>query len=218
MSSGSDASPPIVEGDSNINPYAAWESLVAKVKWIFLTVALVSPFACQFLDFLLPRVSTLLLFIAFFCWIFLILSFLVSLFRRRWRSVAIFTAVWILISLPFFGVREQYIWLRVQGFRIHIAPIEKYLASCTLYDFVEGGTRQTVGTCKSSWDGPIETTVFYDSSRQFKLPASQRTAGWKQAMSHFTDSHILIDSDNRAHHLFEEFYEVSTNIAEMKGG
>jgi hypothetical protein len=212
MSSDSNTSSPIAEGDGSGNPYAAWESVVAKVKWVFVTVALVSPFASAFFfDFLSPAVSIVLLFIALFCWIFLILSLAVSLFRRRWKTVAIFAAVWTLVSLPLFGVKEPYIWLRIQGLRIHIAPIENYLTSCRLYNFVENETKQTVGACETTSYGPIEQTVFYDTSRQFELPASQRTSGWKQAMSNFSDSHILIDGHKRAVHLFGDFYQISIN-------
>ena len=220
MSSDSNKSSPFVEptGRGAPSPTSNWKLAITKPKWLFVIVAAAWPFAFAFLNYLLPTFAYYLFFTGLACWIPLFLFSLGALFRRRWKAVTIFATAWVLTASPFLGVNEPIRWLNILGFRIHTFPLETYLARCSLYDFVEKGTRQVVGVCESTWTGPIEDTVFYDFSRQFGLPASQRTQGWKGAMSHFTDRGILAESDNRAHHLFGNFYVIGVNINEMTGG
>jgi hypothetical protein len=220
MGSDSNASSPTIEsgGRGTQSSVSRWIAAMTSPKWLFVVVTLACPVASAFLDFLVPALSNFLFFIGLVCWIPMFFFFLGALFRRRWKAVAIFAAVWIVISLPLLNITEPFTWLRIQGFRIHVSPLESYLARCHLFGFIENGTKQAVGSCEDRWLGPVEYTVFYDTTRQFALPVSERTPAWKEAMSHFTPAEYLIASEGGATHLFGNFYLIDVNIDKMTGG
>jgi len=191
---------------------------LAVLKYVLIIVVLTGPYVSVFLIYLNPALSSLSLVIGLVGWIPLFFFWLAALFRRRWKTVAILSATWLLAFLPFFGVKEQLIWVRAQGFRIHATPLEDYLSGCTLIEFVENGVTQAVGPCEGSWSGDVDNTVFYDTSGEFVLPVSRRTPEWKKAMEHFTPREVLIESEDRAEHIVGNFYLVSVHVREMTGG
>ncbi len=142
---------------------------------------------------------------------------LTALLRRRWKTLAVLSATWLFTFLPFLGIKEQFIWIRAQGFALHASPLEDYLSRCKLIEFVENSVKQAVCPCEGSWTGDVENTVFYDTSGEFVLPVSRRTPEWKKAMQHFTPREVLIDSEDRAEHIVGKFYLVSVHIREMTG-
>lgn len=198
---------------------SSWITALWKPTWVFVICTAASSYVAVFLTYSSPTFSFLLFLLGLVCWLPLSVLSLVALFRRRWRAVAIFAIAWMLIASPFLGAGQPVGWLMALGFRMHAFPLKAYLAKCIFYDFAEDGKKQTVGACHGGYDdGVVIHAIFYDTSRQFGLPASQRTQAWKQAVSHFTESDLLINSDNHARHLFGNFYDFGMNISEMKGG
>lgn len=177
-------------------------------------VAVVFFYASVFLFYLMPVLSRCLIYAVLPVWLVVIVLFVVALFRRRWRTVAIFGVAGILISLPHIGVYGPSEWLNRLGFRIHVAFAENYLSRCKLFDFVEDGTKQTFGACEGVSIGPVRRIVFYDTTGQLAWPASRRTAAWKEVASHFPHRELLADADDLADHLADNFYSVDVNMDE----
>jgi hypothetical protein len=147
-------------------------------------------YVSAFLYYLLPTISFWLPFVAFACCIPLLLFSWNALFRRDLRATAIFSAIWVLAVLPVVKpepVDRFRFWLNVQGFRIHVAPVEQYLSSrCELIEFVEEGITQQLGDCETTnLSSDSRDEVFYDTTGQFALPPARRTQGWKDAMYSF---------------------------------
>jgi hypothetical protein len=185
-------------------------------KWIFTAFATACLYVADFLVYPSPRLADFLLLIALLCWLPLFFLSVSALVRRRWRSVAAFAAAWTLIAGFWFGGNWACIAL---GFLLHASPIEDYPAApCTLNNFFEDEKNQTVGWCEGRDIGPAFIFVFYDTSRQFDLPASRKTPGWRNAMSRFTESEIWLNSEYHADHMFGNFYRVTVLISNMRGG
>ena len=145
--------------------------------------------------------------------------FLGALFRfwRRWKEVAIFLAVGAVVLLPYY--RLAYLLDAPAGalvtiaFRIHASPIEEYLARCDLVRFSENGSEQSVGECERFGAGnEYAVAVFYDSTGEFILPVSQRTPEWTAAMRHFRPADTLTRSEDRATHLYGNFYDILLSL------
>jgi hypothetical protein len=198
------------------SPSSSVMSAATAATCFLAVVAVVFFYASVFLQYLTPVLSRCLIYAAVPIFLVMFILLLVALFRRRWRTVAIFALAGILVSPPYVGVYGPTTWLHRQGFRMHVALAGNYLSRCRLFDFVEDGIKQSFGACESSWLGPIESTVFYDTAGQLTWPASRRTPGWKEAMSHFSPQEVLADLDDRADHLVGDFYLVDVNMDEMK--
>jgi hypothetical protein len=140
-----------------------------------------------------------------------------ALFQRRWKENAVFFAAGVVISLPLLGVQEPLQWIHVQGFRLHISPLEEYLSKCRLIEFVEKGTKQTVGECESHGLYSGYAHVIYDTTGELLKPVSQRTQEWQQAMSEFYSDEVLNSSEGRTRHIFGDFYDVGTSLDEERG-
>lgn len=177
-------------------------------------VAVVFPYASVFLFYLMPVLSRCLIYAALPVWLLMSVLFAVALFRRRWRTAAIFGVAGILILLPHIGFSGSSAWLNRLGFRVHVASADNYLSKCKLVDFVEEGTKQSFGACEGFSIGPVRSIVFYDTTGQLVWPASRRTSAWKEAASHFLHKEALLTSDNLGDHLTESFYLVDINMDE----
>ena len=130
----------------------------------------------------------------------------------------ILAAAWLVVVLPYVKIREPLYWVHVLGFRIHASPIEKYLSGCRLTEFVEKGVKQKVGECEASGSSDtIVYVVFYDTTGELALPASQRTAEWKDAMWDYPPRGVLRDGSDRAAPLFGNFYLVAILSEEFEG-
>jgi hypothetical protein len=190
------------------------------LKYVLIVVVLSSAYALSFLSYPLPTLSDWLVWIFLACWIPLFIFSLSALLRRNWKAVAIFSATWVLGYLPFaeFEPVDRFrFWLSQQGFRIHASPVEDYLSKCRLTEFIEKGVRQTVGLCEVSGGAAITYFVFYDTTGEIALPLSQRTPEWKDAMWHYPPKGVLRDSEDRAGHLFGNFYRVDILATEFDG-
>jgi hypothetical protein len=185
-------------------------------KWIFTVFATACPYVGAFLVYPSPDLAKFLLVVGVLCWLPLFFLSLGALARFRWRNIVAFAVAWNLIAGFKFGGNWACIAL---GFLLHAYPIEDYPAAhCTLHDFVEDGKKQRVGWCEARDTGPTFDIVFYDTSRQFDLPASRKTPGWREAMSRFPESEIWLNSEYDADHIFGNFYSVSVLISNMRGG
>jgi hypothetical protein len=187
------------------------------LKYVLTIFAPMSQYASHFLTYFLPTFSDWLLLIGVACWIPMFFFTLSALFRRQWRAVVILAAAWLVVVLPYVKIREPLYWVHVLGFRIHASPIEKYLAGCRLTEFVEKGVKQTVGLCEGSPYAAVSYVVFYDTTGELALPLSQRTPEWRDAMWHYPPKGVLRDSENRAMHLFGNFYRVGILATEFDG-
>jgi len=188
-------------------------------KYLLIVVVLFGQYGSTFLTHILPDSSEWIAWIGLICWLPMFLLAFSAFLRSRWKEVAIFGATWIVICLPIFGITEPLNWIERQGFRIHVSPIDEYLASnCELVEFVENGSKQTVGRCEGNWRRGLNFAVLYDTTGELALSKSQRTEEWKDAMRHFLDRNVLVDQDDRAVHLFDHFYIVAIALGEMQGG
>ena len=158
-------------------------------KYLSAIFIAASWYASEFLYYLRPTLSFWLFLVSLACWIPVFLFSLSALFRRHCRAIAIFSVAWTLAVLPIARLEptEQLrFWLERQGFRIHVAPVERYLSRCKPISFVEDGIEQQLGDCEvitrsiDFWD-----EIFYDTTGQLALPPKQRTPGWKDAAYSF---------------------------------
>lgn len=179
-------------------------------------------YASAFLYYLLPTVSFWLPLISIGCWIPLFIFSWNALFRRNWRATAIFSVVWLLAVLPVVKpelVDRFRIWLNVQGFRIHVAPVERYLSSrCKFIEYVENGIEQQLGECESinrSLD--FRDVVFFDTSEQLALSPRQRTQGWKDAMYYNFIPHRYLSDRAVAVLSYRGFFVVAIPADEGEG-
>jgi hypothetical protein len=76
-----------------------------------------------------------------------------------------------------------------------------------------------VGDCESSGlsYSSFAVVVFYDTTGELALPPTQRTPEWKGAMSYYPAKKVLLEGDDRARHLFGNFYRVSIDSGEFEG-
>jgi hypothetical protein len=182
----------------------------------------VSWYVSAFLYYLLPTISFWLPFVAFACCIPLLLFSWNALFRRNWRATAIFSAAWLLAVLPIAGLepmKQLQFWLEVQGFRIHVGPVERYLSSrCKFIEYVDDDIEQQLGECESinrSLD--FRDVVFFDTTGQLALPPKQRTQGWKDAMYYNFSPHRYLTDKAVAVLSFRGFYVVVIPTDEEEG-
>lgn len=193
---------------------------MARTKWAVVIIALLSPYALPFLNYPLPRFCYWIVWIASACWILMFLFFVSALLRRDRKPLAILSAAWVWVLLAFLGPMDEFrYWLSVQGFRIHASPLEDYLPTCRLTEFVEKGVKQTVGQCEASGVvyAPVATVVFYDTTGELALPAPQRTAEWRDAMWHYPPKAVLRDGEGRTELMFGNFYRVYILHEEFDG-
>ena len=143
-----------------------------------------------------------------------------AMLPRDWKPLAVLSVAWVWVLLAFLGPMDEFrYWLEVQGFRIHASPLNDYLSTCRLTEFVQKGVRQTVGECEASGVvyGPVATVVFYDTTGELALPAAQRSAEWRDAMWHYPPKAVLRDGEHRAVLLFGNFYRVDILSEEFDG-
>lgn len=97
-------------------------------------------------------------------------------------------------------------------------PLKEYLSRCSLIDFIEDGTKQTVGWCESRglYSG-YGHTVIYDTTGELIRPVNHRTQEWQRAMSVFFSEQVLNSSEGRTRHISGDFYDVGNSIAEERG-
>jgi hypothetical protein len=193
------------------------------IKYLLAIVVAAGWYAMPFLSYSLPIHAVWPAVIFFACWIPLLFFSLSALFRRNWKAVAVFSATWVLALLPLLEVEPVVrfrFWLYVQGFRIHTSPLEDYLSGCRLTEFVEQGTKQTVGECELDGDAVYDDfvyVVFYDTTGEIALPLSQRTPEWMDAMYHYSPKKVLRESQDRAEHLNGSFYRIRIDHDEFDG-
>jgi hypothetical protein len=140
-----------------------------------------------------------------------------ALFRFRWKLIAIFAIVWVLLYLRFFGGWPTE-WLNAQGFHVGNLLTQNYPSGCSQHDFVVHDVKQKLGLCRGFDRGDHFDYVVYDTTGEFVLPVSQRSPEWKRAMSEVTNTHEELGSkENCAHHLYGNFYTVFVRPYDMKG-
>jgi len=184
-------------------------------KWVVIVVVLLGLYGANFLYFLLPSAFLWLTLAGLVFWIPLFLFSLDALFRRRWKLISIFTIVWVLLSPLFLGVWAPRYWLRGQGFHVSVLLTNDYLSGCKLSDFVENGTKQTVGLCGGGGDrGGYFDYVVYDTTGDSTLPVSERSPEWKRLMAKATEEGVE-SRENPTYHLFGNFYTTSVSIYEL---
>ena len=178
--------------------------------------------ASAFLYYLLPNVSFWLPLISSACCIPLFFFSCSAVFRRNWRAAAIFSAAWVLAVSPIAGLEplDRFrVWLNVQSFRIHVAPVERYLSSrCKFIEYVEDDIEQQLGECESinrSLD--FRDVVFFDTAGQLALPPKQRTQRWKDAMYYNFSPHRYLTDKAVAVFSFRAFYVVVIPTDEEEG-
>jgi hypothetical protein len=190
------------------------------LKYLLVIFVAASWFASAFLAYLLPIFSERLVWVSFACWVPLLFFSLSALFRCRWKMVAVFSATWVVafLSLTRLESVERFrFWLLVQGFRIHVAPVERYLSRCELVAFAEDGMKQQLEECESAnMSSYARDVVFYDTTGQIVLPPAQRTQGWKDAIYNFAPHCYLVETAV-ARHLFAKFYSVAIAIEHEDG-
>lgn len=180
----------------------------AAIRCIVLLFVVLTFGSAAFLNLVWPSASFLLALASAAVAIPLLIFSLEALFRFRWRWVVIFTAVWLVVIPPFFGFSELTLWLSAQGFHLRTLFTRDYLASCRLVEFVEDGAKQSAGVCEGIDEGSLFEMIVYDTSKQVILPVVQRTPEWKDAMLKAGSGQVVVSEENRAQHLFGNFYAV----------
>jgi hypothetical protein len=197
-----------------------WMLAMTSLKYILALFVAVSWFASGFLSYLATTVAAWIPWISLACWIPLFFVFLSVLFRRHWKAAAIVSTALALAIFCFVkpeSVEPFRFWLLVQGFRIHVAPVEQYLSKCELIAFVEDGIEQQLGECEGRMlSSNTFDAVFYDTTGQFALPPAQRTKGWQDAM-YTNNTHCYFTEKAVAQPLFEKFYIVVIEIEHVGG-
>ena len=94
----------------------------------------------------------------------------------------------------------------------------RHLSRCKLIEFVENDARQKVGVCERLPLGRGDNlTIIYDTTGELALPASRRTPEWTKAMVRFSPGRYFTEAEDRARHLFGNFYEVFVPLEEADG-
>lgn len=220
MSSGSNASSPAngSGGSGTRSSASRWKPSRATLKYIFLIVILASWAGGPLLAFSLPVFSDRLVWVYLGGLVVLFFLFVSALFRRRWKEVAIFFAIWAIVLLPFYGIRLPLRWLYVEAFRLHASPIEEYLSRCKLVEFVESDAKQKLGVCERlPMSGHGTLAVIYDTTGELALPVSQRTPEWTKTMGRFSPGRFFMQSEGWAQHLFGNFYAIPVPLEEADG-
>jgi hypothetical protein len=133
----------------------------------------------------------------------------------RWRLLAIFAVVWLLVLLPFTNVEPQpRDWVRNLGFFVKTSLVDDYLSGCRLTQFIENRVKQTIGVCEVFDRGQIFDLVMYDTTGESILPIAQRTPEWMQAVSQGVAKAIVAD-ELPAISLFGHYYTVRLTILQL---
>jgi hypothetical protein len=143
-----------------------------RLRYVLAILVAMSLYALPFLDYLLPSAMANWLLLIFACWTPLLFFSLGALFRRNRKAIAIYSVAWVLAALPLFKfepVNQLRHWFWVQGLRIHIAPVERYLCSCELVPFEEDGVTHQFGECESTMLSSDAWESVYDTTGQFAL-------------------------------------------------
>lgn len=179
-----------------------------------IIIVLMGLYGDDFLYFLLPGTFSWLMLAGLVCWMPLFVFSLDALFRRRWKLLSIFTVVWVLLSPLYLGVWAPRYWLRGQGFHLSTVLAKGYLSGCKLTEFVENGTKQTIGFCGGEDQGNYFDYIVYDTSGESVLPVSQRSPEWKRLMAKATEEGVE-SREKPTYHLFGNFYATSVSIYEL---
>jgi len=107
----------------------------------------------------------------------------------------LFLVAWLwVVLLIFTPVGKLGYHLGVLGFRIHVWNVEEYVSSkCKLVEFVESGTKHSVGRCVTFNDDPVLESIFYDSSGEIAMPLARRSPEWRDAMYYSPPQKVLRD-------------------------
>ena len=147
------------------------------------------------------------------CVLVLVFLFLGALFRfwRRWKEVGIHLVILAIVLLPFYRVGDLVVplsnWLVTVAFRVHVSPIEQYLARCDWVHFDRDGVRQSIGQCERFEIGFGDfSVILYDTTGEIMLPVSERTPEWKAAMRHFDYAPTYTTISGRSVRLPGNFY------------
>lgn len=217
MNSDLETSSAVIAASGNDAPLSGihWTPVATALKYSFLIVALISPYASAFLTYLLPTLSDSLYEIRWICWILVFFFSVSALFRRQWKTIAVFAAAWVWLFLAPYRFDKPSDWLLAEGFRIHASPIDDYLSRCKLVAFIENGVKQTVGFCEGADNGGVLRGVYYDTTGEFALPPFLRTSEWKSAMSQIEHEELL---QYRAWPMSGNFYRMGIPLEMLRGG
>jgi hypothetical protein len=188
------------------------------LKYLLVAITLASWVAAQLLRFV-PDFWEWSVLVFGGCFLTVILSSLLALIRRRWKTLAILCFPLMIASLRIFGVAQPSQWLQVTGFLVHASPIEAYLSRCRLVAFVEDDKKQQVGECEGiptsgiTWD-----IVIYDTTGQLILPRAERTREWKSAVGILSSPDVYVETEGRASHIVGDFYVIGVRLDELQGG
>lgn len=151
-------------------------------------------------------------------WLVLLFVALLSLFRLRWRELAILSLVLVVTAAPAFRVGEEPIaWLQEGVFRLYAlyrirsVPLDQFLSTCKLVDYAAGdGSKGKVGECdgfrSTMWFRPC---VIYDPTGQFALPPERRTRAWRSTVEFdLSAGRFLAVNDHDDARIFGNFYFV----------
>jgi signal transduction histidine kinase len=190
-------------------------SLRLPLAYALFAAILANWIATPLLLFSQPTLTYTLIWVYLACLLGLFYLFLGALFRfwRRWKEVAILLAIGAVVLLPYYRlaylIKIPAAALVTIAFRVHSYPVAEYLARCNLIQFNEHGSEQSLGQCERFGVGNEDAVaVFYDSTGEFILPVSQRSPEWTAAMRHFQPEDLLTKVDNRASHLYGNFYDI----------
>ncbi|WP_024514567.1 hypothetical protein [Bradyrhizobium sp. Tv2a-2] len=198
-----------------MSPTGSWEGQsITWSKRILIFLALFGLYGGDFFYFLVPPLGYWLPIITLVLAMPLAFVFLAAIFKRRWKLATVFALAWALVGIHFAGSRAASEWVRVQGFRLHTLLVRDYSSGCDLTEFVENGVKQSTGTCEGFDRGNYFDVIVYDTTGEFVLPAAQRTPAWKQAMA-TTISRVVVSEEDRASHLFGNFYHVYVRSEEL---
>ena len=184
-----------------------WILSMTPFKYAVAVLVAVSLYAGPFLFYPLPTLAYWLIWILVACSITLLFFSLGALFRRDAKAVAIFSVTWMLTVLPFLDLEPVVRfrgWLLIEGFRIHVSPVEGYLSSCEITHFVEKRIKQAVGQCeyRPFWDA----FVYHIRVRLGIALPIFRGSGWNDACGAILRSVV---NATRAEFLFGNFYQLA---------
>jgi hypothetical protein len=141
-----------------------------------------------------------------------------ALVRCKWNELAIFSLVLAITFPPALNVGIERIERLQEGVfriyalhRIHAVPLEKFLSTCTLTEYVEDdGTKQRTGQCNegfrsNSWP---YLSLIYDPTGQVGLPGYRRTVAWRLAAEAAFRAGSLVKSSDMGEHLTGNLYFV----------
>jgi hypothetical protein len=192
--------------------------LDGKMTWpkrVVIIVLLICFYSPAFFSFLYPSVGFWPLLVAALL-LFPLLGFSVeALVRLRWKQLAVFAIVWLLIVLPFTNVGPQpRDWVRTLGFFVNTRLAGDYLSACRLTEFTEKEIKQTIGVCEVFYREQFYDFVVYDTTGELMLPVAQRTSEWTQAVLKGVNV-AVVSKERPASRLFGRYYDVPLALSEV---